>query len=71
MEMQYDVLIENIKNLSLSDKEELKKLIEKYFIEEKRKEIAKNYSKSIAELRKGKLSFSSNIDELRKSIETE
>ncbi len=36
MELRYDILIENIKKLPLTDKEELKNLLEKYIIEEKR-----------------------------------
>ena len=42
MGIRYDVLT---KNLPLSDKEELKNLIEKYIIEEKRDIIHQNYLK--------------------------
>ena len=70
MEISYDVLIENIKNLSLPDKEELKNLIEKYIIEEKRDRIYQNYLKSLEEYQqKNKLKFSSDINELQKIIE--
>ena len=63
-------LIENIKNLSLPDKEELRNLIEKYIIEEKRDRIYQNYLKSLDEYhQKNKLKFSSDINELQKIIE--
>ncbi len=69
MELRYDILLENIKKLSLPEKEELKNLIEKYIIEEKREEIYENYLKSLNEYKQGKLQFSSDINELRKNIE--
>ena len=69
MEVRYDILLENIKNLSLPEKEELKNLIEKYIIEEKREEIYENYLKSLNEYKQDKLQFSSDINELRKNIE--
>ncbi len=69
MEVRYDILLENIKKLSLPEKEELKNLIEKYIIEEKREEIYENYLKSLNEYKQDKLQFSSDINELRKNIE--
>jgi len=69
MELRYDILLENIKKLSLPEKEELKNLIEKYIIEEKREEIYENYLKSLNEYKQDKLQFSSDINELRKNIE--
>ncbi len=69
MEVRYDILIENIKKLPLSEKEELRNLIEKYIIEEKREEIYKNYLISLNEYKDNKLQFSSDISELRKYIE--
>jgi hypothetical protein len=70
MEISYDVLIENIKNLSIPDKEELKNLIEKYIIEEKRNKIYQNYLRSLGEHHeKNRLKFSSDINELQKIIE--
>ncbi|WP_456325884.1 hypothetical protein [Desulfonauticus submarinus] len=68
---RYDALIENIKSLPLSEKEELKSLIEKYIIEERRNEIEAHYKKSLSELKKGKLQFSSDIKELKDMLEQE
>ena len=69
MEVRYDILLENIKKLPLPEKEELKKLIEKYIIEEKREKIYENFLKSLNEYKENKLQFSSNINELRKNLE--
>ena len=69
MEVRYDILVENIKKLSLPEKEELKDLIEKYIIEEKREKIYENYLKSLNEYKEDILQFSSNINELRKNME--
>ncbi|MDL1971364.1 MAG: hypothetical protein LWW94_10470 [Candidatus Desulfofervidaceae bacterium] len=69
MEVRYDILLENIKKLPLPEKEELKNLIEKYIIEEKREKIYENYLKSLNEYKEDKLQFSSDINELRKNME--
>ena len=61
MEVRYDILVENIKKLSLPEKEELKDLIEKYIIEEKREKIYENYLKSLNEYKEDKLQFSKDI----------
>jgi len=68
---RYDTLVESIKNLPLDEKEELKTLIEKYIIEERRNEIEAHYKKSLSELKKGKLQFSSDIKELKDMLEQE
>ena len=68
--IRYDILIENIKNLSLQDKEELKLLLEKYILEELRTIICKNYVESLQELKEGKLEFYSDINKLKEIIES-
>ena len=68
--IRYDILIENIKNLSLQDKEELKLLLEKYILEELRTIIYKNYVESLQELKEGKLEFYSDINKLKEIIES-
>jgi len=72
MELErYDTLIESIKKLPLNDKEELKSLIERYIIEERRGEIEAHYKESLNELKEGKLQFSSDIEELKNMLEQE
>lgn len=65
----FNELVENIKTLSNEEKEEIKFLIEKYLVEERRKEIYENYQKSVKELHKGKLVFSNDVTKLKKMIE--
>jgi hypothetical protein len=66
--MSFATLVEEIKKLPL-EINELKYLIEKYVIEERRSKIYKNYKKSLIEVEQGKLKFSDNVDELMKELE--
>ena len=61
--------IEVIIKLPLEEKEEIKEILEKNIIEERRQEIYKNYKKSKKEEKDGKLKFSSDINKLRKMLE--
>ncbi len=72
MELErYDIIVESIKKLPLNEKEELKSLIERYIIEERREEIKRHYKEGLSELKKGKLQFSSNVKELKNIFEQE
>lgn len=62
-------LVDEIQKLSTEDKEELKFLLEKYLIEEKRKTILRNFKKARKEEKAGKLDFSNNINMLKESLE--
>jgi hypothetical protein len=68
MDLTFSTLIDLIKNLSVPEKEEIKFIIERNIAEENRNAIGKNYLNSNKELKKGKLKFSGNIDELRKML---
>ncbi|NVO01841.1 MAG: hypothetical protein HXX09_03995 [Bacteroidetes bacterium] len=68
MDLTFSTLIDLIKNLSVPEKEEIKFIIERNIAEENRNAIAKNYINSNKDLKKGKLKFSGNIDELRKML---
>jgi len=50
MSQKYNTLVEEVKKLSVEEKEELKFLIEKYLVEERREEIFKNYQESKKEI---------------------
>lgn len=67
--MTYNLLIDEIKKLPLDEKEDLKNLLDKYLIEEKRNNIYENYKESLSEVKEEKAKFSNNIDELKKSLE--
>jgi len=69
MSSNFSNLVEEVKKISSEDKEELKFLIERYLIEERRKEIYKNYKESLNELNEKKLNFSSDINKLYEMIE--
>ena len=69
MSSNFSNLVEEVKKISSEDKEELKFLIEKYLIEERRKGIYQNYKESLSELNDNKLDFSSDINKLYEMIE--
>ncbi|HRD37784.1 MAG TPA: hypothetical protein PLC65_04060 [Bacteroidia bacterium] len=64
----FSQIVEDIKKLSLSEKEELQALLEKYLIEARRDEIQSHFEESKEEYKKGKLKSSSNINSLKKSL---
>lgn len=68
MGQKYSTLIEEVKRLSTEEKEELKFLIEKYLIEERREDIFKNYQESKKEIEEGRLEFSNDIERLKEIL---
>ena len=68
MSEKYNTLIEEVKKLSMEEKEELKFLIEKYLIEERREEIFRNYQQSKKEANEGQLEFSNDIKRLKEML---
>ena len=48
-------LLEEIKSLSISEKIEMRNLLDKYLVEERREEIYNNYIQSMDEFREGKM----------------
>jgi hypothetical protein len=69
MSSDFANLVEEVKKIPYEDKEELKFLIEKYLIEERREEIYQTYKESLRELQSKKIKFSSDINELKEMIE--
>jgi hypothetical protein len=61
-------VVEDVKQLSIEEKQELKGLTDSYLIEERREEIYQNYEQSKTNLADGKLQFSSNLDELEATL---
>ena len=64
----FNTVVENIYNLSLEDKVELKTLLEHNIADAKRDAIAVNFKKAKDEEKLGKLKFSSNIKQLKKML---
>ena len=67
--MSYAELIEEIQALPIDDKIDLKNLIEKYLIDERRNEILKNHLDAVRMVKNGDLKFTSDTDELMKTLE--
>lgn len=68
MVARFGSLVDEVHRLSIEEKEELKFLIEKYLVEERREEIYKNYQGSLKAFRTGKLRFSHDLNKLKKSL---
>ncbi|MFC2131923.1 hypothetical protein ACFLSQ_10855 [Bacteroidota bacterium] len=63
--MTYTALIDEIQNLPHEDKIELKDLIDKYLIDERRSQFLENYKEVMIAANKGDLEFTSDIDEMK------
>lgn len=68
MSSSFAELVEEVKVLSVQEKQELQQLIERYLIEERRDEMLDNYTHSITELTEGKLEFSNDTDTLKEML---
>ena len=66
--MSFAALVENVRSCSPEEKLELKSLLERALIDERRREIKINGRRSMEEFKRGKLKFSSSISELKKSL---
>jgi len=69
MSSNFANLVEEVKKMPYEEKEELKFLLEKYLIEERREEIYQTYAESLSELQSKKIKFTSDINELKEMIE--
>jgi len=67
--MSFNDVVETIKSLSFTEKQELQALLAQYLREEKREEIYKNYHESLDEEQTDSLDFSSDINELKQLID--
>lgn len=68
MSTNFADIVENVKALSIREKQELHQLIEKYLIEARREEIYDGYTRSRIELDQGELEFSSETDKLKETL---
>ena len=69
--MSFETLVEKVRSCSTEEKQELKFLLERALIEERRDEIHENHRRSMEELKRGKAKFSSSMAELKKSLALE
>ena len=68
MSATFATLVENMRSCSIEEKLELKSLLERSLIEERREEILADHRRSLAEFKTRKPKFSSSISELKKSL---
>lgn len=68
MENSFSGIVDEIYSLRLEDRQELLNLIRNNIAEERRNEIYNNYLAAKDEENKGALSFSSDINQLKKSF---
>ena len=68
MSTSFESLVDQVRICSLEEKEELKFLLERALIEERRRQIATNHRRSQDEVKRGRLKFSSSLAELKKSL---
>jgi hypothetical protein len=67
--MTFSDVVESVKSLSISEKQEIQSLLNQYLREERREEIYENFKLAQSEELRGELKFSSNLDALKQLIE--
>ncbi len=65
----FNEIVDRVQHLSLEEKEDLKFLIDRYVVEERRKVIAYHVEEGRKELREGSLAFSSDLDSLKTMLD--
>jgi predicted transcriptional regulator len=68
MSQTFAEIVEDVKQLSVAEKEDLQELIKKYLIEERRREIRENAEAGLKEYEDGKLQLFSNVDDMMDSL---
>jgi phosphopantothenate synthetase len=68
MSQTFAEIVEDVKQLSSGEKEELQELLKKYLIEGRRREIQENAEAALKEYQDGKLRSWSSVDELMDSL---
>ena len=68
MSQNFSEVVEDVKQLSIAEKEELQELLRKYLIEERRREIRENAEAGLKEYREGKLEVFSKVDDMMTSL---
>ena len=68
MSPSFETLVEEVRTRTVEEKEELKFLLERALVEERRREIRTNHRRSQDEAKRGKLKFSSSIADLKQSL---
>jgi len=67
--MHFHTLVDEIRDLSLAEKQDMRTLLDRFVAEERREEIARSHEESLEELRQGRLEFTSNPSQLRRMLD--
>lgn len=68
MSQNFAEVVEDVKQLSVAEKEELQELLRKYLIEERRAEIRENAEAGLKEYREDQLEVFTNVDDMMNSL---
>ena len=68
MSQTFAQVVEDVKQLSSAEKQELQELLRKYLIEERRRQILENCEAGVEEMRNGELTSFSDADSLLDSL---
>jgi hypothetical protein len=68
MSQTFAEVVEDVKQLSSEEKQELQELLKQYLIEERRREIVENYQTSLEEMKNGDLLSFTDTDKLCDSL---
>lgn len=68
MSNNFSRIVEGVKALSTREKQELRQLLEKYLIEERRKEIYNSFVQSKKELDERRVCFSDDLGALKRML---
>jgi hypothetical protein len=64
----FNEIVEEILNLPIDEKEEIKNIIDRSLVEDMREDIYKNYRTAKQEEKDGKLHFSSDLNSLKQQL---
>ncbi len=67
--MEYSILIDELQQLPIKEKIQIRNLLNHYVVEEKREEYFRNYKNALKKAEKGELTFSSETKDLLKMLE--
>ncbi len=68
--MQFNTLVDEVRELSLDEKLAMRGLLDRYLAEERRQSIARSYRESLAELEEGRLRFTDDVAQLKGDLES-
>ena len=68
MSRTFETLVDQLRTCSMDEKRELKFLLERALIEERRRELRVNHRRSQDEVKRGKLRFSSSVSDLKRTV---